>query len=103
VESDVGDLIAEARGSFDSILLDVDNGPDGLTRAGNDRLYSVEGLALAKAALRPGGVLGIWSAAPDKAFAQRLRRAGFAVDEVVLRAKASGKGIRHILWFARRP
>jgi spermidine synthase len=103
VEGDVAELIAGARSEFDAILLDVDNGPDGLTRAGNDRLYSAEGLGLAKAALRPGGILGIWSAAPDKVFAQRLSRAGYAVEEVVLRAKASGKGLRHILWFARGP
>jgi spermidine synthase len=102
VERDVAELIAEARPRFDAILLDVDNGPDGLTRAGNDRLYTPEGLALAKAALRPSGVLGVWSAGPDKAFAQRLRRSGFAVEEIVLRAKASGKGVRHTLWFATR-
>jgi spermidine synthase len=102
VEGDVAELIAAAHSSFEAILLDVDNGPDGLTRAGNDRLYTPEGLALAKAALRPGGVLGVWSAGPDKAFANRLGRSGFAVEEIVLRAKASGKGVRHVLWFATR-
>ena len=89
-----------AAGSFDAILLDVDNGPDGLTRPGNDRLYSARGLANARAALRPGGVLAIWSAAPDAAFAKRLAQAGFAVDEQRVRARENGKGPIHTIWFA---
>ncbi|MFW2852114.1 spermidine synthase [Sphingomonas sp. TX0543] len=102
VLDDVGAVIAASPGTFDAILLDVDNGPDGLTRAGNDRLYSAAGLAAAKAALRPGGLLAIWSAAPDPAFARALVRAGFGVEEEVIRARASGKGARHIIWIARR-
>jgi len=100
IEGDVAGLIAAARARYDAILLDVDNGPDGLTRAGNDRLYSAAGLAAAKAALRPGGLLAIWSAAPDARFARRLGEAGFAVDEVSVRARANGKGPRHVIWFA---
>jgi tRNA U34 5-methylaminomethyl-2-thiouridine-forming methyltransferase MnmC len=84
-------------------LLDVDNGPDGLTRAGNDRLYSREGLAAAKAALSPGGVLAVWSAAPDPAFARRLARAGFRTEEVAVKARSNGKGPRHVIWLAVRP
>jgi spermidine synthase len=87
---------------WDAILLDVDNGPDGLVRAANDRLYSRDGLATAKAALRPGGVLAVWSAAPDPAFARRLAQAGFAVEEVAVRARENGKGPRHVIWFARK-
>jgi spermidine synthase len=97
---DVGDLIGTARSEYDSILLDVDNGPDGLVRAANDRLYSREGLAEARAALRPGGVLAVWSAGKDPAFSSRLRAARFAVDEVEVRARANGKGPRHTIWFA---
>jgi spermidine synthase len=103
VERDVAAVIGEARGSVDAILLDVDNGPDGLTRAANDQLYSPRGLAAAKAALKPGGILAIWSAAPDAAFARRLKGAGFAVEEAVVRARSNGKGPRHVIWFARRP
>jgi len=99
---DVGDMIATACEAYDAILLDVDNGPDGLVRAGNDRLYTREGLAEARAALRPGGVLAVWSAGKDPAFTMRLRSAGFAVEEVEVRARANGKGPRHIIWFARR-
>lgn len=100
VLGDVGRVIAEGRGAYDAILLDVDNGPDGLTRAANDGLYAMAGLAAAKAALRPGGVLAVWSAAPDARFTRRLKDAGFAVEEVAVRARQSGKGPRHVIWFA---
>lgn len=99
---DVGDAIAEGRGAYDAILLDVDNGPDGLVRAENDRLYSPDGLAVTKAALRPGGILAVWSAGTDPSFTRRLRDAGFAVEEEVVRARANGKGPRHNIWFARK-
>src|SRR3546814_5321292 len=98
---DVAAAIAAGRGRFRSILLDVDNGPDGLVRQANDGIYSAAGLASAKAALRPGGVLAIWSAARDAQFTRRLTTAGFAVEEVVVRARAGGKGARHVIWFAR--
>jgi spermidine synthase len=102
IEGDVGAEIRAVRAGYDAILLDVDNGPDGLTRAGNDGLYSSVGLAAARAALKPGGILAVWSAAPDKAFARRLGGSGFAVDEVAVRARANGKGPRHVIWFATR-
>ncbi|WP_088309961.1 spermidine synthase [Novosphingobium sp. B 225] len=97
---DVIDEIAEEPGGFDAILLDVDNGPDGLTRPANDGLYSPRGLRAAQAALRPGGVLAIWSAAKDEVFARRLAKSGFAVDEVTVRARSNGKGPKHVIWFA---
>jgi spermidine synthase len=97
---DVADVIGDARGSYDAILLDIDNGPDGLVRAANDRIYSRAGLAAAKAALRPGGVLAVWSAGPDAVFSRRLIEVGFTVDEVVVRARSNGKGPRHVIWFA---
>ena len=99
---DVGAVIAAERGAYDAILLDVDNGPDGIVREGNDGLYSHTGLARAKAALKPGGVLAVWSAAPDAAFARRMREAGFAVEEVAVRARSNGKGPRHVIWLARK-
>jgi spermidine synthase len=97
---DVGDLIAAARSAFDSILLDVDNGPDALSRDSNDRLYDLAGLRRARAALRPGGILAIWSAAPDRAFNRRLGEAGFAVEEATVRAHAGRSGTRHVIWLA---
>jgi spermidine synthase len=102
VEGDVAEQIRDARQGYDAILLDVDNGPDGLTREGNDGLYSPQGLEAAKAALRPGGVLAVWSAAPDAAFTRRLGKAGFAVEEVVVRARSNGKGPRHVIWLATK-
>jgi spermidine synthase len=99
---DVGEAIAAGRGGFDAILLDVDNGPDGLSRAANDSLYIQRGLEAARRALRPGGLLAVWSAAPSKAFTQRLQRAGFAVEEVQARAN-KGKGVRHVIWVATNP
>ena len=102
VERDVAIMIAEATGAYDAILLDVDNGPDGLTHEANERLYSRAGLSAAWAALKPGGILAVWSAAPDAGFARRLREAGFAVDEVRVRARSNGKGPWHVIWFAQR-
>ena len=102
IEDDVAVAIAAGRGVYDAILLDVDNGPDGLTRADNDGLYAAAGLAAARAALKHGGILAVWSAAPDRAFARRLGAAGLAVEEVAVRARANGKGPRHVIWFATR-
>jgi spermidine synthase len=100
IEDDVAAMIRGGVGAYDAILLDVDNGPDGLSRAGNDWLYRAAGLAAAKAALRPGGVLAVWSAGPDVGFVRRLGTAGFAVEEVAVRARSTGKGPRHVIWFA---
>lgn len=87
---------------WDAVLLDVDNGPEGLTRRVNDRLYDHAGLAAARAALKPGGVLAVWSQGPDRAFSKRLRDAGFAVEEVMVRAHRGRKGARHVVWLATR-
>ena len=100
---DVATPIRGANGKYDAIMLDVDNGPDGLTREDNGWLYSARGLEVAKTALKPGGVLAIWSAAPDRGFSRRLRDAGFRVEEVFVRARSNGKGARHVIWFATRP
>lgn len=102
-EGDVGAVIGSAQASYDAILLDVDNGPEGLSRKANDRLYDQSGLVAARRALRPGGVLAVWSSAPNAAFTQRLRRAGFAVEEVRVRATGGSRGARHVIWLATSP
>ncbi|WID99055.1 hypothetical protein QO058_12860 [Bosea vestrisii] len=99
-EADVATAIRETPGSYDAILLDVDNGPDGLMVEANDRLYDSAGLAYAKASLRSGGVLAVWSAGPDRSFTQRLRQAGFAVEEKTVRARAGSGGAKHVIWLA---
>jgi len=100
-EGDVARILKAEPGGYDAILLDVDNGPEGLTRKDNDWLYGMDGLNAAYAALRPGGILAVWSAGPEPAFSQRLRKVGFDVEEVRVRARGT-KGARYILWFARR-
>ncbi|MGU3493445.1 spermidine synthase [Xanthobacteraceae bacterium A53D] len=97
---DVAALIAAKRGTWDAILLDVDNGPDGLTIEANDRLYATGGLGAARAALTKGGVLSVWSSAPDPRFTQRLRRVGFQVEEMPVRASTKKRGARHMIWLA---
>jgi spermidine synthase len=102
-EADVSDLIRTSPSAFDAILLDVDNGPEGLTRNANDKLYHLNGLAAAHAALRPGGVLAVWSSGSDQSFTNRLRKAGFVVEEVRVRANGARGGARHVIWIATRP
>ncbi len=103
---DVRALIDDANdgtcAKFDAILLDVDNGPDGLVRADNNRLYSRTGLGKARDALVPGGILAVWSAAPDPAFRRRLKDARFDVEERRVRSRPNNKGAHHVIWFARK-
>lgn len=100
--SDVSDIVRAESRSFDAILLDVDNGPDGLTKEGNHWLYSRQGLEACHQTLRPKGLLSVWSAGPDRAFSKRLRMTGFDVEEVKVRAHGS-KGARHIIWVGTKP
>jgi spermidine synthase len=90
IPRDVADVLAESRGRFDGIMLDVDNGASGLTAAANDGLYGMNGLGAARAALKPGGRLAVWSAGPDHRFVARLEEAGFAVEVVKARTHPTG-------------
>jgi spermidine synthase len=103
IEEDVAFLIDAACGGYDAILLDVDNGPEGLTRRQNDQLYVKDGLGKAMRALRSGGIMAVWSAWPDPAFTVRLEEAGFNVSTVTARARPNGKGFGHVIWFAQKP
>jgi len=102
-EADVVDVIASHGSAFDAILLDVDNGPEGLIRKANDALYDLKGLKAIRRALRPGGVLAVWSSGPNPLFSKRLRSAGFDVNEVAVRATTKRSGARHVIWFATKP
>ena len=99
---DVSDIINKADREYDAILLDVDNGPDGLTHEANDRLYSMAGLAAANTALRANGILAIWSSEGDSRFTARLHKSGFAVDVKTVAARTNGKGAKHTIWLATK-
>lgn len=101
-EGDVAALIKVGKATYNAILLDVDNGPEGLTRRANDRIYDHQGLGAAREALRAGGVLAVWSSAPDAGFTRRLKQTGFAVQEVNTRANGN-RGARHTIWLATKP
>jgi spermidine synthase len=99
---DVARILRSEKEAYDAILLDVDNGPEGLTRKGNNWLYAQVGLESAQAALRPAGVLGVWSSQPNRAFTRRLRQVGFSVEEVSVRARGARGGPQHLIWLAQR-
>ncbi|HXJ16828.1 MAG TPA: hypothetical protein VNM68_06485, partial [Candidatus Polarisedimenticolia bacterium] len=98
-----GKVMREHKGGFDAIMLDVDNGPDGFTREDNDSLYGYDGLNNAYAALKPGGVLTVWSSGPDRAFTQRMTKVGFKVSEQRVHARIGKRGDRHNIWIGTRP
>ena len=100
---DVAKTANKKKSAWDAILLDVDNGPEGLTRKANDRLYSKAGLNSFSSALRPGGILSVWSCRPDEAFTRRLIQCGFNTRTEAVRARKSGKGSRHTIWLAEKP
>lgn len=99
--ADVAVVMQRAAGSFDLILLDTDNGPEGTSAEANERLYQAAGLNEAVMALRPGGVLAVWSAFPSRAFTERLARAGLQVRQLNARAR-KGKAGRHVIWLATK-
>jgi len=103
IEQDVGKVMSEHENGFDAIMLDVDNGPDAFTIDDNDSLYGLRGLNNAYGALRPGGVLTVWSAFADRIFTQRLMKIGFNVKEHRVRAHKNQRNNRHTIWVAIRP
>jgi spermidine synthase len=99
---DVARILSSEQGAYDAIMLDVDNGPEGMSRKGNEWLYTEAGIDAIFSALRPGGVFALWSVASNRAYTRRLRRAGFNVQEVSARGRGSGKGAHHTIWIATR-
>ncbi len=100
--ADVIEVIQSHPSAFDAILLDVDNGPEGLIRKANDALYDIKGLKAIRRSLRPGGIAAVWSSGPNAQFSKRLGDAGFDVNEVAVRATAKRSGAHHVIWFATR-
>ncbi len=102
IVGDACDVIARARGDYDVIMLDVDNGPQSLSQAKNQRLYTDNGVRACWQALGPGGVLAVWSANPNAKYARRLDRLGFVVDVVRSPARAGGY-TSHVLFLGQKP
>lgn len=102
IEQDVGQVMRE-RQNFDAIMLDVDNGPSSFTHEDNDALYCPAGLDRAFNALKPGGVLTVWSASADPEFTRRMTKAGFNVTQQRAGSHASKRGNRHTIWIGVRP
>jgi spermidine synthase len=101
-KGDVGEMIGSVESGYDAILLDIDNGPAALMRAANNDLYDAQGLRHAQNSLRSGGILAVWSAAPDPAFTKRLRALGYSVEEHRVRANGRHRGSGHIIWLATK-
>jgi len=97
---DVAELFKTKQATYDAVLLDVDNGPEGFTQADNKNLYSIESLQAIRQTLHPGGMLAIWSAWHDPKFTQQLKKARFKVETKTVRAH-KGKGSRHTIYLAR--
>lgn len=102
-EEDVADTLRREKTAWDAVLLDVDNGPEGLTRKTNDRLYDRSGLKTVFSALRSGGILAVWSSGANEAFTCLLTQCGFQTEIATVRARKTGKGGRHTIWIARKP
>jgi len=103
IEQDVGKVMKEHINGYDAIMLDVDNGPNAFTREDNDSLYNLRGLNIIYDALKPGGVLTLWSATDDTAFTQRMMKVGFDTTQQRVRAHKSHSGYRHTIWTGIRP
>ena len=101
--ADVRDVIGAGPRAFDAIILDVDNGPQALAREANASLYNAKGLDAARRALRPGGMLAIWSSGENPKFDKLLGQAGFRVEKIRTRANGVRGGARHIIWLASLP
>ena len=101
-ETDVTKLVKAEQQAYEAILLDIDNGPTPITLNSNRWLYTLDGIRVLFAALRPGGILGVWSAGPEAEFALDLEKAGFVVEEKRVKSRGN-KGANHVIFLAQRP
>ena len=100
LNEDVANILKNQPKGFDAIMLDVDNGPEGLTHSNNNWLYSMDGLLACARALRSKGLLAVWSASADRQFSNRLGKAGFKAEEVQVYAHGN-RGARHTIWICQ--
>ena len=101
VHDDIVNVLSANAGGFDAIMLDTDNGPDGMLMSENARLYAMRGIATTVSALRPGGTIAYWSVADDPKFLDMLRRSRLAVETLRVRAHDTA-GPMHTLYVATR-
>jgi spermidine synthase len=99
VQDDVSNVLRANVGAFDAIMLDTDNGPDGMLMSENARLYAARGIGVTRAALRAGGSVVYWSVGDDPKFARALRGAGLDVQTLRVRAHDTS-GPMHTLYVA---
>jgi spermidine synthase len=100
ITGDIYQLLSQSIDRFDAILLDVDNGPNAMTDAGNQRLYSPAGIQACRRALRKQGSLAIWSTVPSKAFEQLLMSCGFRVQRYRVKTYPGSKAKQLFIWVA---
>lgn len=98
---DVAGLFKSQQATYDAVLLDVDNGPEGFTHTDNNNLYSLPSLLAIGQTLKPGGVLAVWSAWNDPKFTIQLKKARFVVETKTVRAH-KGKGSCHTIYLAKK-
>ncbi|HET7530605.1 MAG TPA: hypothetical protein VFJ98_06560 [Mycobacteriales bacterium] len=97
----VGDLARHVAGSsaaYDVVCVDVDNGPSWTVTPANDSLYGAEGTRRMLAAVRPGGVLTVWSARAEPAYEQLLRAEGCDVQVLTVEVP---RGEPDVIYLAR--
>jgi spermidine synthase len=97
---DAVERIQAAKGAYDAILLDIDNGPGSMVHESNDRLYGPGGIALCREALRDGGCLAVWSAHHDERYLDRLQRGGFDAQAKIVPARGELGGLKHVIFLA---
>ncbi len=102
IVGDVMNVMKSNQRSYDAVMLDVDNGPEGLTKDDNNRLYSRNGLKAAFQSLNFNGILSVWSSGDSEEFTERLKKSNFEVDKWKVRERANGKGAKHMIWFAKK-
>jgi spermidine synthase len=102
VNADILMAIAEARSTYDLLLLDVDNGPGYLVHEGNIRVYEPGFLGRCRDLLNPEGALVIWSAAAAPELLAAMRTVFGEAEEQSHDVLLQGRPETYYLYVARR-